>query len=86
MTRDKLFMARAKEFYDSNNIVYQWTRKASAALRKNDVERFNECMCLVSLWDYNHYKTKRHGRHRALESWKNYVFHLRSHNAEYYSI
>ena len=83
---NKLFLERVKDCYNNNKIVYQWTRKASAALRQNDAERFNECMCLVALWEYNHYRTKHNGRCRALESWKNYVFHLRNHNREFYAV
>lgn len=86
MTMNQIFMERAKDYYNSNKIVYQWSRKASTALRQNDAERFNECMCLVALWEYNHYKTKHHGRSRVLEAWKNYVFHLRAHNREFYAV
>lgn len=85
MTMNKLFLERAKDFYGSNRIVYQWSRKASEALRRNDTVRFNECMCLAALWEHNYYMSKHYARHRALESWKNYVFHLRNHNREFYA-
>ena len=86
MTRNSYFLERARDFYNRPSIVLRWARKGSCALRVKDHERFHECMCLVSLWEYLHYKTRQDTKYASLEAWKNYVFHLRAYNTEYYDM